>query len=243
MNAHEIHALSGAYAVDALDDVERHLFETHLGSCETCQSEVDSIRHAAILLGELATATPPPALKTRIMADISQVRPLPPTASVVTVLAERRTARWGRFLAAAATVAAVTGGVVAVGSLNEDSSTQRPVLSAAQQVIQARDARHVSVDLPGGASATVYRSLALNEAAILTRKMPAAPKGRVYQLWLTRDGDMIPAGTMTGGGSTALVLKGSVIGTDGAGITIEPKGGSKTPSSAPIATFDFEKAT
>ena len=29
----EIHALSGAYAVDALDDLERAAFERHLGEC------------------------------------------------------------------------------------------------------------------------------------------------------------------------------------------------------------------
>ena len=40
----DIHALSGAYAVDALDDIERAQFERHLAECPACRSEVDSLR-------------------------------------------------------------------------------------------------------------------------------------------------------------------------------------------------------
>ena len=35
-----LHALSGAYVVDALDDDERELFEKHLPGCRDCQAEV-----------------------------------------------------------------------------------------------------------------------------------------------------------------------------------------------------------
>ncbi len=37
----DIHALSGAYAVDALDDIERAQFERHLAECAECRAEVD----------------------------------------------------------------------------------------------------------------------------------------------------------------------------------------------------------
>ena len=37
MTAHEIHALAGAYAVDALDDLERVRFEAHLAVCAECK--------------------------------------------------------------------------------------------------------------------------------------------------------------------------------------------------------------
>ena len=36
----DIHALSGAYAVDALDDLERAQFERHLRDCESCSREL-----------------------------------------------------------------------------------------------------------------------------------------------------------------------------------------------------------
>ena len=49
--SYDVHALSGAYAVDALDDLERAAFERHLAECPECRAEVDSLREAASLLG------------------------------------------------------------------------------------------------------------------------------------------------------------------------------------------------
>ena len=43
----DIHALSGAYAVDALDDIERARFEQHLAECADCRAEVAALREAA----------------------------------------------------------------------------------------------------------------------------------------------------------------------------------------------------
>ena len=40
----DVHALSGAYTVDAVDDIERARFEQHLRSCPDCRMEVDSLR-------------------------------------------------------------------------------------------------------------------------------------------------------------------------------------------------------
>ena len=52
----EIHALSGAYAVDALDDLERAAFERHLAECAECQAEVASLREAAAMIAETMAA-------------------------------------------------------------------------------------------------------------------------------------------------------------------------------------------
>ncbi len=43
----DLHGLSGAYAVDALDDLERARFERHLAECEDCRAEVASLVEAA----------------------------------------------------------------------------------------------------------------------------------------------------------------------------------------------------
>ena len=47
MIADDIHGLTGAYAVDAVDDVERARFEAHLADCPQCQAEVTTLRAAA----------------------------------------------------------------------------------------------------------------------------------------------------------------------------------------------------
>ena len=76
----DIHALSGAYAIDALDDIERAQFERHLAECAECRAEVESLREAGGMLAEAVSATPPPGLRDRVLADIATVRPLPPVA-------------------------------------------------------------------------------------------------------------------------------------------------------------------
>ncbi|HET8600823.1 MAG TPA: zf-HC2 domain-containing protein, partial [Segeticoccus sp.] len=48
----DIHALSGAYAVDAVDEVERARFERHLTVCADCRAEVASLRAAAAELSQ-----------------------------------------------------------------------------------------------------------------------------------------------------------------------------------------------
>ncbi|MDT9592847.1 anti-sigma factor [Nocardioides zeae] len=74
----DIHLLSGAYAVDALSDAERADFEVHLAQCESCRDEVASLREAAALLPFAAEVAPPAGLRASVLAQNSNVRPLPP---------------------------------------------------------------------------------------------------------------------------------------------------------------------
>ena len=75
-----MHALSGAYVVDALDDHERAIFEAHLPGCRDCQAEVASLREAAAVLAADAELTPPDSLRASVLAGIRNIRPLPPEA-------------------------------------------------------------------------------------------------------------------------------------------------------------------
>ena len=53
----DLHHLSGAYAVDALDEHERTSFETHLAVCPDCRAEVAELTaaaHSLTALGEAA---------------------------------------------------------------------------------------------------------------------------------------------------------------------------------------------
>ena len=74
----DIHALSGAYAMDALDDLERAQFKRHLAQCPECAAEVESLREATAMLAETTAVAPPPELRARLLAEIKTVRPLPP---------------------------------------------------------------------------------------------------------------------------------------------------------------------
>ena len=50
---------------------------------------------------------------------------------------------------------------------------------------------------------------------------------------------MVPAGLM-GAGQDELLLEGDPATALGAGITVEPEGGSDTPTLPPVTLFEFE---
>lgn len=258
-----LHGLSGAYVVDALDDTERELFERHLPPCADCQQEVAGLRETTALLAFASAATPPPALRSSVLAGIKMIRPLPPetgrpvhaedeqhekdetAAPVAPVLPLRRRGsrphfRANRLVAAAAAVLVFAGGAAVWQTVREDTSTNQ--LSATDAVLASSDARNVSIDFKDGSSATVVRSLSRGQAVLLTQGMRLPPKDKAFQVWLRdRQGRMIPAGTMKRQADNKMLLRGNAVKATGVGITVEPKGGSKAPTSEPIAMFELQK--
>ena len=234
----DIHALSGAYAVDAVDDIERAAFERHLEECAACRAEVAGLREAAGLLTETTTAPPSDELRARVLAGIGSIRPLPPEVPAARPR-RRRTAQW--LGAAAAAVVLVGAGAVVWQQPWDDSSQSQ--LTAEQRVLQASDAKRTSLDFPGGASATVVHSDSLGQAVIVTKEMPPPPAGKVYELWLDQPGrGMVPAGLMPVEPDQTVLLTGDAATATAAGITVEPEGGSPEPTTEPIAVFDFGRA-
>ncbi|GGM85836.1 hypothetical protein GCM10009721_08140 [Terrabacter tumescens] len=272
----DIHALSGAYAVDALDDVERARFERHLNGCSACRAEVESLVAAASELSVLTEVAPPASLRAKVLADISSVRPLPPLtapqhdsadedvtstpsapdhapaagpATAATPverpdeLTERRRSRSTRGLARGwrMVVAAATVAVLAIGGFTVWKQIDKdPSRAIADQVLAAPDATRYGARLAGGATATVVRSNSLHKAVIVTSGMSQPPSGKVFQLWLQdATGHMTSAGLMPGGGDQVVVLSGDASHSKGAGITVEPAGGSDQPTSNPVAFVAF----
>ena len=232
----DIHKLSGAYALDALDDLERARFEQHLATCEDCRAEVAELRETAALLAETTAAEPPASLRASVLSGISQVRPLPPETQHEEVT-ERR---WFPLLVAAAMVIIAGFGAIVWQPWSADEQD----LSATEQVLRADDATRVSVDLGEAGRATVVRSVSHNSAVIVTEDMVPAPDGKVYELWLqSPDGEMLPAGLMPDEADHTTLLEGDAAEATAAGITVEPDGGSETPTTDPIALFDFSEAT
>jgi anti-sigma factor RsiW len=235
----EIHALSGAYAVNALDDIERAQFERHLAECAECRAEVASLRSTAAMLAETTATAPPEALRDRVLADIATVRPLPP--AVRTGAAPPRRFRLAPLAAAAALIAAVGTGVIVTQPWADDTS-QTPQVSAVDRVLQAEDAERYTKSI-NGSEATLVRSRSLNKAVLVTQDMAPPPDGKVYELWLDHEGvGMVPAGLMAKGGEQRVLLEGDPATALGAGITVEPAGGSEEPTLPPVTLFAFEQA-
>ena len=231
----DIHALSGAYAVDAVDDIERASFERHLASCPTCRAEVASLREASALLADAATTTPPPELRDAVLSGITRVRPLPP----VTVGGPVHRRRWFPALVAAVVLALVGVGGAVWQPWRDDTSVQ---VSVTDQVLQDPDAEQVH---PGAAQRGDGHRRALR------RGRPRRPRHRGHARAAGREGlpalaasrrpsDMISAGLMPDGADTAL-LEGNANDAVGAGVSLEPAGGSDQPTEV-VALFDFEAA-
>ncbi len=249
-----LHALSGAYVVDALDDDERTIFERHLPGCLDCQAEVVSLREATALMADDAALTPPDSLRSSVLAGIKTVRPLPPEtgpglkpepaetapamAKVLPMRPRRR--RIATLVAAAAAVVAVGAGAV-YQPWQDNSSSTPPELSAADQVLAASDAQRHSIEFDDGSTATVVRSLNQGKAVLLTRNMAAPPPGKAFEVWLQDEaGTMIRAGMMRKAGDHKLLLTGDATKATGVGITIEPESGSEAPTTQPIALFELK---
>jgi len=240
MTEHAVHLLSGAYAVGALDDLERARFEAHLETCADCRAEVAGLLEATALLAETSAVEPPAHVRDAVLAGIATVRPLPPVVSRLSDQAPRGSSRrrWFPAVAAAAAVIAAVGIGVVVAEPWEDEGTSQN-LTAAERVLAAPDAQTVEQEIEG-ATATVVVSRSQGKAVLLTEDMPAAPDGKVYELWLqTPEDDMVPAGLMPAGADQTVLLEGDASDAVGVGITIEPEGGSKEPSLPPVALIEL----
>lgn len=240
----DVHALSGAYAIDALDPDERTLFEEHLRGCPACQAEVDSLREAGAALAADVATEPPASLRESVLASIETVRPLPPVTAPEPLAARRQRRLLGfggtPLLVAAAVVLFAVIGLAWWQPWSDGNGGPAP--TAAERVMAAPDATRTTQSFPDGAKATLVLSRSERTAVIVTDDMAPAPEGKVYELWLqSPEGDMLPAGLMPDDSDATVVLDGDASQATGVGITVEPDGGSEAPTSEPIALFELEE--
>ena len=105
MTNEDLHELVAGYALDALDQDDSRAFEEHLAGCERCRTEFAALNEAVGTLAfAVEGATPPPALRGRILAA---AREEPPT--VVALRPRRRRVYAGIAQAAAACAALAIG--------------------------------------------------------------------------------------------------------------------------------------
>jgi len=238
----DMHALTGAYALDAIDTDERAGFEQHLDGCSTCSQEVIELQATTARLGAAAQVRPPAALAERVMAEVARTRQLPPPLSERGSFRSATSHRSGRsrpsgLLAAAAAllVVALSLGGLAIRDRHQlvDQRRQTAALSA---LLAAPDARTVRTQGKGGGSATVVVSPSQDRAAFVAGGLPAPAGSHVYQLWSLHGSQAVSLGLLhrqPDGSAEPVILDG--VRTDGAfGVTVEPAGGSPAPTTAPV---------
>jgi anti-sigma-K factor RskA len=228
------HTLTGPYVLDALPDDERARFEEHLAECPFCTTEVAELRAAAVKLATQVSAPPPPALKADVMAAIEHVRQLPPIVQVASPVVRRRFGRRSMLaLAAAAALVALSGGIAIDQYRGRTAAEQANQQVAA--VLAEPDAHTVHGAVNGGGQATVVTSSRANKSVVVLRDLPKLPHDRTWQLWMI-DPQQTAHSIGLAGGNLTRVVTGSTTGMTTFGLTVEPAGGSRTPT-LPAATL------
>lgn len=236
---HDLHLLTGAYALDALDADERARFERHLTRCASCQEEVRGLGETAARLATATAIVPPPEMRQRVLAAATQTRQLPPASRVIPVLGAYQAARHRLKSAGPAvmtTLAAAAAIIVALVVLQVTTSNQLHATQARSQavaaVLSAPDARVQSSKTSIGGTVTAVVSASHREAVITTAGMPTLAGNHVYELWVINGTGARSAGLLPS--QAQPVLASGVVGADHLGITVEPAGGTSQPTTTPI---------
>lgn len=240
MTTPEMHTLAGAFALDAVSDVERAEFARHLEQCESCAQEVAELRATAARLGSAMAEEPPGTLKPRVLSAMHATRQLPPRTRPGAHERSRRSSRAPRWAVVVSTAAAVVG-LAAGGVFGGLALTTQDRLSTAQgeldqakekyapvaALLAAPDVKtgHGSASVGGGA--TVIASRSLDRVMLMDAGLPAQPSGQVYQAWLMpATGSPRPAGLLAGDGS--LIVADGVGNAEKVALSVEQAGGSVT---------------
>jgi anti-sigma-K factor RskA len=258
---------SGSYVLNAMDEAERTEFETQLAESQELRNEVTELTDTAVLLGmAVEPVTPSPALKQNIMARLSQTpqlereeaTPAPVrTLHAVPTLATAETrdvqpltrtshkaqARWYQrpvlgIAAAAAAVVLIAGGVVGTTVAINGAHTSQQA-DALASINTASDVQRAEASVSTGGKVTLVWSLAQRKSAVIGTGLKVLPGDKTYELWyINASGKATPAGTFESNGKNTLqVLSGNMSRGDTVGVTVEPAGGSKSPTTKPVVAI------
>jgi hypothetical protein len=228
----DLHALVGAYALDALDDLERAAFDRHLRDCPTCRSDADELQETAAHLADDAWSVPPPALR-----DTAQLAPSSSEPAPARTGRNHRSHRGRLIAAAAAVVAAVAAGTTVYAVQDRRVRQEQSIAEAAQHseawvqaILASPDLTLREQPLVSGGRVTVAVSRLRNAGAIILAAEDAPPAGRIYQLWTIRSETPTPVKALVEGESVTVQIVEGLPGASGVGVTIEPAPGSTTPT-------------
>ena len=228
--------LKEAYALDALSEEERREVEDYLGTHPELRAEVDNLRSVANLLA-LAPQEyePSPELRCDLLNRISS----PPVATPAADPSSRRAGLWRLFgpsgLAATAVLALVTVGMfVWNAALREEN-----------QILQGELQGQQTYALEGTGAAQGVQGevvhLGDERAVLIAEDLPSPPEGETYEAWILREDVPEPAGLFEpdDAGVAAAPIEGSIEDADAVAVTVEPSGGSSSPTSDPLVTANI----
>jgi anti-sigma-K factor RskA len=237
---HDLHSLSGAYALDALEvGAEHDRFTRHMSRCQSCAGEVRGFREVATGLAFAAATEPPPELRDRVLTAVARTRQVPPEVKTHARPRPRAWVPWVPWLSGAIATASIVVAVLfgfAQAHTQQELSQVQAENQAISLLLSAPKAKLLTHTVTRGGVATVVLVADRHELAVITNGLPALPSGKVYQLWLIGKTKIVSAGLLpsANSGRTRPVLASGVVKGDTLGLTVEPAPGSAQPTTTPI---------
>jgi anti-sigma-K factor RskA len=239
--SNDIHTLTGAYVLDAVSDIERRAFEHHMTDCPACTQEVIELRETANRLGGAAAMAAPTTLWQGVRRAINTARQLPPLAGESTPT-PTKVRRWPmRAAAAIAAAAAVVAGITwhnQTADLEHRLAQSHGQVDKINSILAAPDAQVAQRSGTDGSTVTVVMSRNANGMILMAQGLPALASTQSFQAWfVTPDGHKTAAGLLNAS-SGALVMPdlSAAASASFVALTLEPRGGSGTPSSNVVIT-------
>lgn len=248
MTDHDLHSLTGAYVLDALDPAEIPVFRAHLDVCSACRDEVDTFNATVARLAGAGAATPPPDMLRSVMADVARTpqspaaqspvprSPAPGAAAGRSIVLTIGRHRWTAIAAAAAVVLGVGAGATVIYRDHAGDQAYASLQSEVMRIVSAPDV--VTHDLELGES-HVAMSPEMSKAAVMGEDVPMPEdSGMVYQVWMIHADGTAAAGPtfMPHAGEVMAVVEGDLSAVTELTVTTEPEGGSAEPTGRVVAT-------
>jgi anti-sigma-K factor RskA len=211
----------GAYLLGALDPREAEAFEGHLEGCERCQEELRWLEPAVQVLPEaVERAEPPPQLREALMAEVREdvrgrERPAPARS-------------WRGWLlkpaVGLAVLALLVAGVVGY-EVGKDGGGEK---SAPDKIVRQINGMTVTMIQEG------------EGGKLELAGVPQPPEDKVFEAWVERDGEVeaVPALIVPDRNGHAETTIADMSGVKTLMITVEPRGGSETPTGETIMEME-----
>jgi anti-sigma-K factor RskA len=264
MTHDEVSELLGAFALDAVDQDEYEQIEAHLAECPRCRAEVDAHREVAAALGNsveplpeglwssIASRLPPrqdeetPPMPLLVRDSDTQGipawtfhAPRAPRSSHTPRSARGRLAALGSIAVAAAAVAVVLGVNVAHDDHQISQLHAAVGTSAHAAVLAALDTpgrKVVHMESPNQHQLAEFVVVPDGRGYLVKSKLPALPSGETYQLWGVSDRHAISLGILGQSPYQATFTSAGSRAPSTLAITVEPAGGSVTPTGSMLVT-------
>ncbi len=224
MSHDEVADLLALEAVGALEPSDRDGMERHLAACAACRRAADEYAELASLLPAALEVVPPPArlrrnLMAQVYAEATAPRSVPRWRRLIDAIPASRTFT---VAGAAAVIAAIAVGIWgATGRTNP-----QPAVTFTYPV--SGTTATGTLDVPAGGA----------PAVLLVNGLQPLPSTKTYEVWLIpSQGSPKAAAFLSPSpqlGGWVAAIPGSLAGYKSLAATVEPAGGSSTPSNTEV---------